>query len=118
MCVHAAVPVSMQVECVEWVRTVQLLLQDTLEGGTLDSQRTGSSKQEGVGSAEEGVASSTSGNMQARSNGCLAPCDPLKGKGASPDEVFVLGVDSNVYRRSLVDLGNMPNVRVATQWGW
>ena len=114
--VHAAVPVSVQVECQEWVRTVQLLLKDTLEeGGTLDSQRMGSWKQEGVGPAEEGVAGNTSGNMQAGSNG---HCAPPEGEGASPDEVFVLGVDSNVYRQSLVDLGNMPNVRVATQWGW
>lgn len=114
-CVHVPIlcAVPAQVECQEWVRTVDLLLKDALEDGPLGSRRMASSQEEGVGVAEGGVAKSSSNSMQARSGG--SPTAPLEGGGASEEEVFVLGVDSNVYRKSLMDLGKMANVRA--EWG-
>ena len=110
MCVNVVVWCS-QAECQEWVRTVQLLLKDALEDGLLDGQRTGSCKQEGVGGAEGGMANSSSDSVQARTGGSPTASVLLEGGGAGEDEVFVLGVDSNVYRKSLTDLGRMASVR-------
>ena len=88
---------------------MDLLLKDALEDGALDSRRMASSQEEGVGVAEGGVVKSSSNTMQAKSGG--SPTASLGGGGASEEEVFVLGVDSNVYRKSLMDREKMVNVR-------
>ena len=104
------------------MRTVDLLLKDALEG-TLDGQRMSTCKQKGAGMEEEGVAKDLNDSSPTKSGESPTPGSPLEGVGVEEEdnEVFVLGVDSNVYRKSLMDLGQTSNVRKGWPWpcvGW